>query len=357
MPVQPPNHDPWRRRDAAANARQFAELDSVCGLILAALAQVVAWGAYVCLQYTILVVQATAAIPFGSFEVARIDAPMVKLFYTALALVTWLGVRRAAGLLLSRLWIPIAVLALAVMFVWTTALAAPDPRTRISFVGASSGDATFIRTSDDYRILINGTGEPNTLLSHLGAQLPPWDRRLDLVVATHSDDGNLSSLNAVLERYDAGQVLEPPAPARPGVSYEKWREQVSAKGIASNVAGQRMRLSAREAVADLLYSKTNVVLRLSMDGQTFLIAPRLTSEEQSALLASEADLDVNDAALPNEIQKGLIEKMTPETVILFVGRRPDDQPSAETLKLLEGVTVLRTDEQGAVEFTFDKGKR
>ena len=77
------------------------------------------------------------------------------------------------------------------------------------FVAAGQGNATFIRTSDDERFLINGTGEPGTLLSLLGEQLPPWDGRIDPVGATHLDDRNLSTLNAVLEHYTVGTVVEP----------------------------------------------------------------------------------------------------------------------------------------------------
>jgi beta-lactamase superfamily II metal-dependent hydrolase len=323
------------------------------GLVLGALAQVVAWAAYVCLQYTILVVQATAAIPFGSFEVARIDAPLVILFYAVLFGVTYFGIKRTGQLLVSRLWLGIGILALATMFVWTTALASPDPRTRISFIAASEGDATFIRTGDDYRILINGTGEPNTLLSFLGNQLPPWDRRLDLVVATHLDNDNLSSLNVVLERYDVGQVLEPPAPARPGVSYDSWRDLLSQRGIASHIAQTGITLMAGESTLQGVYADVNLALRLETAGRTFLFAPTLIDVERKELLASNAELDADVAVLPKEIEKGLVERITPEMMILFLGRRPQDKPTEDTLKLFEGATVLRTDERGTITFILD----
>lgn len=354
LPVQPPI---MLLGGAATMLQMLANASGsipLVGLIIGALAQVIAWGAYVCLQYAILMVQATAAIPFGSFEVARIDTPLVILFYAVLFGVTYLGFKRTGQLLVSRVWLGIGVLAIATMFVWTTAMAAPDPRTKISFLAPSEGDATFIRTGDDYRILINGTGEPSTLLSYLGTQLPPWDRRIDLVIATHLDNENLSSLNAVLERYDVGQVLEPPAPARPGVSYEKWRELIGQKGVALNVTEEGMRLRVGQAVADVLYSESDVALRVDAAGKTFLIAPRLTNDEQTALLASDAYLDSDTAVLPSKIQEGLIERVTPETVILFVGRRPQDKPTAETLKLLERAAVLRTDERGAITLVLDE---
>lgn len=360
LPVQPPI---MLLGGAATMLQMLANALSpipFVGLIPAALAQVVAWGAYICLQYTILVVQASAAIPFGSFEVARLDVPVVILFYGLLFGITGLGLRRTAGLLVARVWFPVALLAVATIFVWTTALASPDPRTRISFVAASQGDSTFIRTGDDYRILINGTGEPNTLLSFLGNQFPPWDRRIDLVVATHLNNDNLASLNAVLERYSVGQVLAPPAPKSPGVSYEKWRELLGERGIAAHVAGNRMRLAAGKLELEVEGMTkddgrlTNAVLRVSAEGKRFLIAPELTVMEQRELVESGAELGADVAVLPNEIEKRLLERVAPETVILFVGRRPSDKPRAETLKMLEGVTVLRAAERGTVDVVIDE---
>ncbi|MCC7161356.1 MAG: ComEC/Rec2 family competence protein [Anaerolineae bacterium] len=331
----------------------------IIGLIVGALAQGIGWGAFVFLQYTISVVEGTAAVPYGSFAVERVDMTAALLFYAALAAVTWLGVRRALGMMFSHIWIPIALLATGVVFVWASAVAWSDGRTRVIFVGASQGDATFVRTGDDYRILINGTGEPNTLLSFLGNQLPPWDRRLDLVVATHLDNDNLSSLNAVLERYDVGQVLEPSAPARPGVSFEKWRELVETRGLSAHEAAPGMTLRAGAAELEVVLGTkderptTNTVLRIDTEGTTFLMAPRLTASEQKELLESAVVLDADVAVLPNDVEKEFLERVTPETVILFVGQRPQDKPTGVTLKLLEGVTVLRTDERGTITSILD----
>lgn len=329
------------------------------GLILGALAQVLAWGAYIFLQYTILVVQATASIPFGSFEVARIDAPLVILFYAALFGVTYLGFRRTGQLLLSRMWMAIALVALATMFVWTTAVASPDPRSHISFITASQGDATFIRTGEDYRILINGTGEPNTLLSFLGNQFPPWDRRLDLVIATHMDDSNLSSLNAVLERYWVGRIVEPPKPSGPGISYEKWQELIGKNGVEVVPAQAGTSLRAGDVRFDLVYPSVDsdapyAALRMETNGHSFLIAPALAKPERRELLNSDAVLEADVAVLPNEFEPEFLKRVGPSQVILFVERRPSEKPTAEMLKLLERVMVLRTDERGTLNFVLDE---
>ncbi len=342
----------------AANALSAIPL---VGLLVGSIAQVMAWGTYVFLQYTILVVQATAAIPFGSFEVTRVDAPLVIIFYAVLFVATRLGVKRTTGLFLSRVWIGMALLAVIIMFVWTTALASPDPRTQITFIAASGGDATFIRTVNDQRILINGTNEPSTLLSYLGTQLPPWDRRLDLVIATHLDNDNLASLNAVLERYMVGQVLEPPAPARPGVSYQKWRDLIQKNRLTTIPARKGTRLRAGEVTLDVVYppdaaATTNVALRLATNGKTFLLAPSLSKTDRQRIVGDDALFDADVAVYPNEIEKEWMERVTPALVILFAGKSPREQPTAEMLKVLEGTMILRTDANGTIMYSFDGDK-
>ncbi len=327
-------------------------------IILGGLAQVIAWGAYVCLQYTILVVQATAAIPFGSFEVTRLDAPFVIVFYAALFIGTRLGVKRVTGLVLSRVWIAIALLALITMFVWTTALASPDPRTRIAFIAASGGDATFIRTANDQRLLINGTNEPGTLLSFLGTQLPPWDRRIDAVITTHLDDDNLAALNAVLERYVVAQVVEPSQPSRAGVSYPKWRALIEQKNIQVILARQGTQLRAGDATFQILYPSADadssyVVLEMRTGERSFLFAPALRETDRAKIAEENVLPQADVAVLPNDVEKEWLGRVAPDTVVLFVGKNPRAKPDENVLKLLQGLAVLRTDERGTITFILD----
>lgn len=323
-------------------------------LVIGGVSQVIAWGAFVFLQYTILVVQATAAIPFGSFDVGRVDAPLVILFYAALAVTTWLGVRRTVGVILSRVWIVVGLVAVAAIFVWVSVVGAPNSTNRVMFVDSSEGNAAFIRTADDYRVLINGTAEPNSLVSFLGSQLAPWDRRLDLVIATDLDDENLSALNAALERFEVGTVVEPQQPARPGVSYGKWRELSAAKGIAAHVAQTGTRVEAGEADIEVVaVTESDAILRVMMNGQSLLYAPGLTLAEQKALTESGRELEADVAVLPILLDKAFLEKVAPEQVVLFVGESEREQPTADTLKLLEGIRVLRTDTAGSITAILD----
>ena len=327
-------------------------------IVVGALAQALAWGAYVCLQYTILVVQATAAIPFGSFEAPRLGMPLALVFYAALFIGTWLGVKRVAELFLTRVWLAIALLALVTIFAWTTARASDDPRTRVTFIAAGAGDATFIRTANDQRILINGTNEPSVLLGFLGAELPPWDRRLDLVIATHLDDENLGSLNAALERYNVAQVVEPTQPARWGVSYPKWRALIQAEPSESILARQGTRLRAGEATFEIVYPSADldasyVALRMFADGHSFLFAPALRQTDRDALLKISSATAPDIAVLPNELEAEFLTALRPAEVILFVGKNARAKPSDAVLKLLARAQLRRTDERGTIRYFLD----
>jgi competence protein ComEC len=328
-------------------------------LLLAAGAQVMAWGAYVFLQYTILVVQWTAKVPYASIDLPRADWAIVFLLYLVVGMATFYSPRRLANLLLSHPAWFVGTAALATVVLWTSALAAPDQRTHIQFIATGSGDAVFIRTAEDSRILIDGSDEPSALLAHLGEQIPFWDHRLDLIVATNLDEQNLASLNAVLERFDVGRVLEPAPPNVSGVSYKKWRELSAQKGLVSIVARSGTQFQADEVLFDVFSPQdeqagTNRALRVAMGDHSVFLAPTLPLRELRALVESRSDLASEVAVLPRQVDQESIESIRPRTVIMFVGRSAREQPQVETLKLLEGITVMRTDERGTIEVLIDK---
>lgn len=322
-------------------------------LAFSELAQVLAWAAYLFLQYTILVVQFTAALPLAALDVPRVDLPLVVLTYALLFGLPLVGFPRSARLALSHACLAVPVLAILTALTWTVALAAPDPRTHLTFIAATSGDATFIRTVDDRRILVNGTSDPTTLLAALGSQLPPWDRRLDLLVATHLDAANLSSLNAVLDRYAVGQVLAPALAEPTNASQQKWRELLSRQNLLVIPTQTGVSLRAGSSRLDVVYppapsDSSPVVLSLTTGGRTLLLAPALRASDRAALLRSNVLTPADLAVLPNDLDPEFLSRVSPRTVILFSGASSRDRPTAQTLALVQGASLLRTDLNGTV---------
>jgi competence protein ComEC len=70
------------------------------------------------------------------------------------------------------------------------------------------GRRHFIVSSTGQQVLIDGGLDPVTLLAVLGAQIPFWDRSLDLVILTHPDDDHLMGLVPVVEGCRVGQVFD-----------------------------------------------------------------------------------------------------------------------------------------------------
>ena len=67
-------------------------------------------------------------------------------------------------------------------------------------------DATYIQFPDGRDMLIDG-GPDGSVLSCLGAVMPFWDRKIDLVLLTHPEKDHFGGLTEVVKRYSVGYFL------------------------------------------------------------------------------------------------------------------------------------------------------
>ena len=100
-----------------------------------------------------------------------------------------------------------------------------------------SGHSMLIRTPHDKRILIDG-GSNTEIIRHLTNILPFYSRRLDVIIATGTDDKDVSGLIDVLERYDVDMVYVPAytlqnigVKSSTDVAYQTFMKVVEKKGI------------------------------------------------------------------------------------------------------------------------------
>ena len=70
-------------------------------------------------------------------------------------------------------------------------------------------------------MLVDGGPDPDRLLMELDARIPPWDRRVDVLVLTHPHEDHVAGLVRVLERYRVGRVYEPGMRGT-GPGWEAW---------------------------------------------------------------------------------------------------------------------------------------
>ena len=77
---------------------------------------------------------------------------------------------------------------------------------QVSFLDVGQGDAIFIESPVGNQVLIDG-GVGRGVLRVLGAEVPFYDRTLDLIIGTHPDADHIGGLSFVLDRYRVTGIL------------------------------------------------------------------------------------------------------------------------------------------------------
>jgi competence protein ComEC len=134
----------------------------------------------------------------------------------------------------------LAVPALIVVAVLAWPSAEPEARVRALDVG--QGDAYLVELGGA-TMLIDGGPDPARLMEELGASLPPWRRRIDVIALTHAHLDHGAGLIAALDRYEVGMTLEPVG-LNPGALTDLWAAGISRAHADRHAvrAGQRLRV-------------------------------------------------------------------------------------------------------------------
>lgn len=77
---------------------------------------------------------------------------------------------------------------------------------RVTFLDIGQGDSILIETPAGGKILVDG-GRDNVVLERLGKHLNFFEKKIDLVVATHDDLDHVGGLPGVLDRYEVDTLL------------------------------------------------------------------------------------------------------------------------------------------------------
>jgi competence protein ComEC len=268
------------------------------------------------------------------------------------------------------------VLAVCVVAVVVAAANRPDGRVRVTVLDVGQGDAILIEGGRGGRLLVDGGPDPDRLLLALDARLPPWDRRIDLLVLTHPHEDHVAGLALLLDRYRVGRTFEP-GTIGPGPGYRAWEAALDRLGLRPSRLSTGDRFDLDEIRFRVLWPDPGAVPREPADGGTAInnVSVVLLGEvgRERFLLAGDIEEEID----PILVGRGLprvdllkiahhgsrtsstapfLDAVKPRVAIASAGAgNPYGHPTKATLDRVaaRGAQVLRTDRNGSVEVTLD----
>ncbi|HSS36205.1 MAG TPA: ComEC/Rec2 family competence protein [Patescibacteria group bacterium] len=268
------------------------------------------------------------------------------------------------------------VVAVCVAAVVVVAANRPDGRVRVIVLDVGQGDAILVEGGRGGRLLVDGGPDPDRLLVALDARLPPWDRRIDLLVLTHPHEDHVAGLALLVARYRIGHTFEP-GMIGPGPGYRAWQAALDRLGLRPGRLATGDRFDLDQVRFRVLWPDRDAVPREPADGGSAInnVSIVLLGEvgRQRFLLAGDIEEEID----PTLVSRGLprvdllkiahhgsrtsstgpfLDAVRPRVAIASAGAgNPYGHPTKATLDRVaaRGAEVLRTDRNGSVEVTMD----
>lgn len=201
------------------------------GLISLPLGRVLAWFSWPFAAYTNRMVFWLASSFPHRLQIPRLDFAWVVLAYLVLAiLVLGLPWRQWLGFLTKPAFILVALGSLS-LALWASVAALPDGRLGITVFGESDTPMLLLRNPAGQYILVNGESEPAILSEQVESLLPPFDRKLEVVIIPDCRQDQLSGLFGLTRQVKVGQVLWGCDPEDRQISKRLW-SSFATEGIA-----------------------------------------------------------------------------------------------------------------------------
>ena len=375
---------------------------SVGGVVVGALppmpvGDAIAWflggAAWLVLRAMVVVGQATASLPFAAVDVS-VPAPFAIAWFPLLALGTWAlrtdhssadaprGVVDEAmtGTMaaLGRMFRPLPALAGLVLLLGGITLATrPDGQLHVTALDIGQGDAILVEAPSGTTMLVDGGPDSELTLRRLGANLPFWARRIDVLVVSHPHQDHVAGLVDVLDRFRIGTVIHAAIPFE-NAAYERLLADAASGTVAVRavVAGDTFNLDGSTTVEVLYPSRADaaaplpegdinngsVVLLVRHGGFSALLTGDAEAPVEAALLARgrvpRVDvLKVGHHGSHSSSTPAFVAAARPSVALISAGEDNEyGHPASETLATLAaqpGIAVHRTDLEGDIEVASD----
>ncbi|MBL7150302.1 MAG: MBL fold metallo-hydrolase [Candidatus Pacebacteria bacterium] len=249
----------------------------------------------------------------------------------------------------------------------------------VNFFDVGQGDAILIVSPQRHQILIDGGPGP-AILEKLAAEMPFYDRSLDLIILTHPERDHISGLIEVLKRYEVENILWTGV-VRNSSEYEEWIKLIKEEKAKIFIAkfGQKIicpgshpeqkgeymeilhpleNLEGREFENNS--NDTSIVIKLVFNKETFLFTGDISSKIEKDLKLANLPLKADILKVAHHGSKYsssdyFLESVLPEIAVIQVGKNSYGHPTEEALRRFEkfGIKILRTDLDGDIKIVSD----
>ena len=369
-----------------------AAFTSLAGLIAAPLATGLGTLTWAALAWLIWVADAMPPLLLSApWLTAEVVAAWLGATGLLAALVSSRSVRRGVAALRRRpVWkpdglsgvmagaAPVAAI-VVLLLVGQFASARPDGLLHVYVLDIGQGDAILVVTPDGRRMLVDGGPDSETTLAAVSERLPPGDRSLDVVVATHLDSDHVGGLLALLDRYRVGTVVHGEALPETAALHSQWQAALRGRDhtVAAVYAGHRLQLG-RDVSLEALHpppgglppgvernaNNGSVVLRLDYGDVSFLLTGDVEIEAERYLASTAGDgisadvLKVGHHGSRTSTTEPFLDAVNPRSAVVSSGRdNRFGHPHPEVVERLERSVgadqLFLTARDGTVEYISD----
>jgi len=323
------------------------------------------------LSFVLFITEYTSKIPYASLKLPTPPLWLILLYYLAI-----LYIFRGRKVLKSKQgfkYVKYLCLALILLMVLIKNII-PKPL-EITFLDVGQGDSAFIRTTHGTKVLIDGggraAGSKSTFDIGQSVMVPyildQGTKKIDIVIATHGHSDHTEGLEAILKEMTIGMVI---LPDTDGQGFDKIIEICNEKQITivQCKKGDIIRLD-KETVFDVLsplqyevdslsqqsLNDSSLVLKLKYKNTRVLFTGDSGIPVEQRMLEQGLDLSsdllkVGHHGSPGATSEEFADKVKAKYAVVQVGKNNFGHPSQFVVDRLEerGITLLRTDERGAV---------
>ncbi len=273
---------------------------------------------------------------------------------------------------------PYLLLATLIAFtvgVWVLVYAqTPSGLLKVAMMDVGQGDSIYIESPTGVQVVVDG-GPDNAILRRLPHVMPPLDRSLDVLVETHPDADHFAGFVDVLKRYSIGAFVEPGI-VKTSQTAKTVEAEVLERHISRYIARRGMVLDlGGGAQLEVIYPDHDVehinqkedndgglVTRLTYGSTTVLFMADVSEKVENDLVGLEGQklkatiLKVGHHGSKTSSGEAFLALVKPKEALISVGtHNPYHHPTEEALSRLAdvGAEVLRTDQEGTLEFASD----